>query len=206
MLRTVAGRLSGIGRLGLLPAAFNPPTMAHLALADEAQAAFGLRQVAFVLPESLPHKRIERPSVQERLQWLAALVANRPDRAAVSCRAGLVVEIVRAFREVVEPACELCVISGRDAAERYAAWDYGEGETFAEQLERYRLLVAARDGNYRVAPEFAGRIFPFRIEARHSQAASSTVRAAIRANRPWRHMVPAAIRDSVGQAYQGVCG
>lgn len=203
MVRTVAGRLNRSGRVGLLPAAFNPPTTAHLALADTAQEAFGLGQVVFVLPESLPHKRIARPSFPQRRQWLAALAGPRPDRAAAVCEAGLVIEIVRAFRAAAGRGCEICVICGRDAAERYATWDYGMGEPFAEQLRAYRLLVAARAGAYRVPPEYAGAIATFEIADRHAEVSSSAVREAIRRGGPWQPDVPAELRASVATAYAG---
>lgn len=204
MFRTVAGELRVVGRVGLLPAAFHPPTTAHLALAGAAQQAFDLEQVVFVLPELMPHKRILRPSIEQRLQWLAALAGSRPDRAAAACRDGLILEIVRDFRGESGNACEIFVICGRDAAERYASWDYGAQLPFAEQLRDYRLLVASRGGAYAVAPEYAGRILTFEISPRYEAASSSAVRDSIHAGRPWRHFVPSAIRDSVEAAYGGV--
>lgn len=201
MLRTVAGRLIATGRLGLLPAAFNPPTVAHVAIGDAAQARFALDQVAFVLCEAMPHKRVRRPGPETRLRWLSAIARGRPDRAVTSCGAGLMIDIVEAFRAELGPACELFVIAGRDAAERCAGWDYGDGMPFAEQLRHYRLLVASRDGDYRVPARHAGRILPFGIDAGYDVASSSAVRGAVRTGAPWGHIVPAPIRDAVGAAY-----
>ena len=115
MVRTVAGRLLKSGRIGLLPAVFNPPTIAHMALAIEAQRSFKLDQVVYVLPEALPHKRVERPGTEVRLGWLATLAGSEPGRAAATCRAGLVIEIVRVFQRALGNRCELFVIAGRDA-------------------------------------------------------------------------------------------
>ena len=203
MVRTVAGRLLEAGRIGLLPAVFNPPTVAHMALAEEAQRCFGLDQVVYVLPEALPHKRIENPSVEMRLEWLAALAIARPGRVAALCRAGLVIEIVRAFQKALGNRCELSVIAGRDAAERYSSWDYGDAEPFAEQLKRYRLLVASRNGEYHVPQEHADRILPFEIDDRSCLTSSTAAREAIRAGRPWRHLVPNEIHSEVQAAYGG---
>lgn len=204
MVRTIAGQLRTVGRVGLLPAAFHPPTTAHLALASAAQEAFDLEQVVFVLPELMPHKRIARPSMEQRVRWLVALAGSRPDRAAATCPSGLIIEIVQAFRGAGGSACELFVICGRDAAERYASWNYGAGLPFAVQLQDYSLLVASRGAAYTVAPEFAERISTFEIAPEHEAASSSAVREAIHAGRPWRHFVPARIRDSVEAAYEGV--
>lgn len=202
MICTVAGRLIESGRLGLLPAVFNPPTMAHLALASEAQRTFDLDQVAFALPDAPPHKRIERPSAEQRLDWLVRLAAERTDRAVVSCPGGLVIEIVRSVQSTVGGECEISVIAGRDAAERFASWDYGERESFADQLRHYSLLVAGRKGAYSVSSEFTPRVSRFEIDARFEAASSSAVRAAIRAGRPWRHWVPPELREEVAMAYR----
>lgn len=136
--------------------------MAHRALVNAAQEVFALDQVVLVLPEGLPHKRIERPSFTERLQWLVRLSRGRSDRAVASCPTGLVIEIVRAFREELGAGCELFVIAGRDAAERYVTWDYGDMEPFSEQIKHYKLLVGSRRGPYVVRPDHAGRILPTR--------------------------------------------
>ena len=204
MIRTVAGRLIESGRLGLLPAVFNPPTMAHLALATEAQRMFDLDQVAYALPDAPPHKRIDRPAAAQRLNWLARLAAERSDRAAVSCPGGLVIEIVRSMQATVGRDCEIFVIAGRDAAERFASWDYGDREPFAHQLRHFSLLVAGRKGAYSVASEFTPRVFRFEIDARLDAASSTAVRDAIRAGTPWRHWVPPELREEVAMAYREI--
>lgn len=200
-MRTVAGTLIESGGLGLLPSPFNPPTTAHIALANIAQETFSLDQVAYILPDTLPHKRIERPSVPRRLGWLAELAQRRPDRVVVSGTEALIIDIARAFRERVGPRCDLFVIAGRDAAERYATWDYGHRESFSEQIKEFTLLVAAREGRYRVDPEHEGRIHTFEISSNQAPASSSAVRDSIRSGRPWRHMVPPAIQAAVECAY-----
>ncbi len=201
MVRTVAGRLLSTGRVGLLPAAYSPPTVAHLALGELAQEAFGLRQVVPVLPSSMPHKRIRRPSLERRLQWLAKLAGNRSGWAACSCPTGLVIDVVRAFRAELGPACELFVIAGQDAAERYVSWDYGDGEPFSEQLRHFRMLVGSRGEHFRPPRKLAARVRGFEMAETYRQVSSSRVRDAIRSGLPWRHMVPAEIRDDVGSAY-----
>lgn len=204
MIRTVAGRLIESGRLGLLPAVFNPPTMAHLALASEAQRVFDLDQVAYALPDAPPHKRIDRPAAAQRLNWLARLAAERTDRAVVSCPGGLVIEIVRSMQATVGRDCEIFVIAGRDAAERFASWDYGDREPFADQLRHFSLLVAGRKGAYSVASALTPRVFRFEIDARFDAASSTAVRAAIRAGKPWHHWVPPELREEVAMAYREI--
>lgn len=201
MIRTVAGQLLRLGRVGLLPGAYNPPTMAHVALAEAAQRRFDLDQVVQIIPRALPHKRIARPTMEHRLEWIAELARAREGWAACACEAGLVVDMVDALRREVGDACELFVIAGRDAAERYATWDYGDREAFSDQLKRFTLLVGARGEPFRVAAEHAGRILPFEIAPAHAETSSSRVRSAVARGENWDHLVPAEIRHSVAAAY-----
>ena len=201
MLQTVAGQLLRRGRVGLLPGTYNPPTMAHVALGEAAQRRFDLDQVVQIIPRSLPHKRIARPTVEHRLEWIAELARHRGGWAACACEAGLVVDMVNALRREVGDACELFVIAGRDAAERYATWDYRDREAFGDQLKRFTLLVGARGASYRVAPEHTGRILPFEIAPAHAETSSSMVRSAIARGEDWDHLVPAEIHEMVAAAY-----
>ena len=203
MIRTVAGQLLSCGRLGLLPGTFNPPTRAHVALAETARYRFALDQIVQVMPQTLPHKQITRPTVNERLEWIAELARLRKSWAACTCDAGLVVEMVDALQLEVGDACELFVIAGRDAAERYVNWDYGDREPFGEQLERFKLLVGSRGGGYQVSTEHAGKILPFEIAPEHGATSSSTVRSAIARGEAWHHLVPAEIHERVAAAYAG---
>ncbi len=139
--------------------------------------------------------------MEHRLEWIAELARLRKSWAASWCEAGLVVDMVDALRREVGDACELFVIAGRDAAERYATWDYGDREAFSDQLERFTLLVGSRGGSYRVAPEHAGRILPFDIALAHAETSSSMVRSAIARGEDWSHLVPAEIHAGVAAAY-----
>src|SRR5437879_13843505 len=72
-------------RLGILSGTFNPPTRAHLALAEAALAALELAEVLFVLPEVLPHKDQLEASLEAREEMLLLAIArNQIGRA--SCR------------------------------------------------------------------------------------------------------------------------
>ncbi len=186
------------GRLGILPAAFNPPTIAHVALADAAQKQFALDQVAFVLPETLPHKKLDRGGFEQRLEWIKLLAKDDDARLAAASDRSLVGEIVQEFREQVSESVAMYVISGRDAAERFVSWDYGDAPSFDEQLRHFQLLVGAREGIYAVAPQHAGRIHPFEISADYD-AVSAT---AVRERSEWS-VVPDVIRDSVRKALVG---
>ena len=201
-VQVLAGSLQDQQRLGLLPSTFNPPTMAHLSLAEVAQETFDLQQVVYVLPEILPHKKIEKPTLEQRMEWISVLARSGTDRAAASCKAGLVIEIVQVFRECLPDSCEIYVISGRDAAERYQNWGYGDGTSFSKQLQQYQLLVAARDGSgFTVDSRFSSRIHTFEMNPEFDHVSSSMVRQSIRSGGQWQQFVPIVLHDTVGQAY-----
>jgi nicotinic acid mononucleotide adenylyltransferase len=81
------------GRLGVLAGTFNPPTRAHLALA---QAALGCAdEVVFVLPRAFPHKAYGGASFEDRVRMLAAAVGDEPRFSIAASGAGLFIEIAR---------------------------------------------------------------------------------------------------------------
>jgi len=74
------------GRLGILPGSFNPPTLAHLALAEAALAE--VDEVLLVLPRVFPHKNYEGASFTQRADMLRALLEHRPRLAAAASLGG----------------------------------------------------------------------------------------------------------------------
>ena len=187
--RFLCGEPLARGRLGALPAAFNPLTVAHVALAEAAREAAGLDQVAFILPRSLPHKDFEGASFDDRRAMLEAAVCGRDRFAAVVTDGGLFHEIAEELRAACGPGVEIFLICGRDAAERIIGWDYGSSPTIVEQLERFRLLAGSRGGPCQPPPELEG-VTAFELPGRFDEVSSSAVREAIRSGRPWRSFTP----------------
>ncbi len=185
MARFVVGQPPNFGRLAILPAAFNPITKAHLALADAAIEQAGADQVAFVLPESLPHKLFDGASFEQRLAMVGATAEGRC--VAVSS-GGLVYEIVRELAAIC--SAEFAVLCGRDAAERYVSWEYGEGPSIEAQLKEYRLIVAGREGGYRPPAHLSDRVASVTLPPAIATISSSAVREAISQGRPWADMTP----------------
>ena len=121
-LEFVKGPGTTVARLGVLPGTFNPPTRAHLALADAALAHCD--EVLFVLPRALPHKDYSGVGFQERLKLLGGVVAEHPRYAAAASDGGLFVEIAKECRSVYGREVEMAFLCGRDAAERIVGWKY----------------------------------------------------------------------------------
>lgn len=185
-------------RLAILAGSFNPPTRAHLALA-EAALTFA-DEVLFVLPKIFPHKEYVGASLDQRLRMLrTATAANRNWSIGISDQ-GLFIEIANEAKPHF-PNSELWFVCGRDAAERIAGWDYGKPAAFAKMLEAFGLLVARRQGEYVPPPELAERIKPLAFGS-YDEHSSTEVRERIGRGGPWRHLVPQSIAHEIEKIYR----
>lgn len=178
-------------RLAVLSSAFNPPTLAHLALAQTALTLTD--QVLFVLPRAFPHKQYTGPGFAERLEMLEAAVAGEPRCSIGASDGGLFIEIAQECHAAYGPATRLYFLCGRDAAERIVNWDYGAPGAFLAQLEHFDLLVAARGGRYDPPPEIAAHVHTLALPSEYDDVSSSEVRRRIAAGEPWEHLVPPAV-------------
>jgi nicotinate (nicotinamide) nucleotide adenylyltransferase len=186
-------------RLAVFSAAFNPPTVAHLALADAALAA--VDEVLFVLPRRFPHKDYDEVGLEDRLRLVLRATEKEPRFAVAVSDGGLFLEIARECRQAYRPGVELWFLCGRDAAERIAGWDYGEPGAFTRQLEEYGLLVADRGGAYEPPAAYRDRIRRLPLDRAYGDVSATMVREAVRGGLPWRHLVPPEIADDVARFY-----
>ena len=185
------------GRVGLLPAAFNPPTNAHIGLAAAAQQRTSLDEVVFVLPQVLPHKGFDSVGFEQRMKLIEAAVADHPRWRAWSSSGGLFLEIAGEYRTLYGPDVAIFLLCGSDAAQRILSWDYGERPSIDQQLREFQMVVAARQGEYLPPPKFADRIHAIDLEPNLQRISSSRVREAISAGEEWRHLVPAAVAGRI---------
>lgn len=184
-------------RLGILPGAFNPVTVAHLALAQAALEQ--VDEVVFVLPRVFPHKNYSGASFEDRLAMLRA-AATAPRFSIATADGALFIDIARECRVAYGEAVKLAFLCGRDAAERIAGWEYGRPGAFAEMLREFDLLVAPRDGVYTPAPAFGDAVRCLAVEGVEAVSATE-VRERARRGEPWEHMVPASVRNLARQIY-----
>ena len=185
-------------RVGILAGSFNPPTLAHLALARAALAL--VDEVVFLLPRAFPHKAYEGASFLERIGMLVLVAEASPGFSVAAADGGLFIEIAAECRAVYGDA-GLVFLCGRDAAERIVEWDYGRPDAFAGMLEAFELLVAARGGEYRAPEQFAGRIHSLAMETGYDLVSASQVRSRIAHGEAWEHLVPESIVDLVRRIY-----
>jgi nicotinic acid mononucleotide adenylyltransferase len=191
------GRALRTGRVGVLASAFNPPTIAHVALAAAAQSAAGLDQIAFALPRRLPHKSFDGTSFEQRLELLLALTEEREEWACVVTDGGLFVEMAREIKALSGPDVRTLLLCGRDAAERIVGWSYGDAPPIEEQLREFGMVVAARAGEYHPPQAIAAGVVSVELPPECRLVSSSAVRAAIAAGIDWSRLAPPAVAERV---------
>jgi nicotinate (nicotinamide) nucleotide adenylyltransferase len=136
-------------RLGVLSAAFNPITRAHVALAESAYHHYQLHEVLFVLPITQPHKLIRDAPLEARLQMMDLALQGNPAFSIGTCTHGLFVDICRAAAAAYPPQTRLWFITGRDAAERILTWPYPDpAKALSDLFAQAELLVADRQGAF----------------------------------------------------------
>jgi nicotinate (nicotinamide) nucleotide adenylyltransferase len=188
-------------RVALFPGAWNPPTRAHVEIARAARTYAD--ELVWVLPRAFPHKEFDAVPFEARLRMLQGLneTGSTGFSVAVS-RGGLYAEIADEAREFYGPGPDIALVCGRDAAERIATWDYGEPGVFDDLLHSYRLLVAARRGEYEPAEQHSGRIVRLPMEECWDEVSSSEVRRRIANGENWRDLVPQQIAELVWDLYR----
>jgi nicotinate-nucleotide adenylyltransferase len=187
-------------RVALFPGTWNPPTVAHVGIARVARNHAD--EVIWVLPRIFPHKDFEGAGFEARRGMLETLARQHEGFAAAVSDGGLYIEIAREARDYFGPETEIALVLGRDAAERIAAWDYGAPDVFDEFVRGYKLLVAARRGEYEPARHHREFISTLPMESSWDAVSSSEVRRRISTRDNWRELVPPAIAGMVQDAYE----
>jgi nicotinic acid mononucleotide adenylyltransferase len=186
--------------VAILPAAWNPPTRAHLALAE---AALGFAdEVLLALPRVFPHKEFEHASFDLRLEWLRRIAADRPGLGVAVTEGGLFLEMARALRAADPDVERIYIVCGRDAAARFLAWPYGRGPGAIDQLREFSLLVAPRDEPFATPDLLRDSIHELDLNAEVRSISSTEIRRRIAQGEPWTHWVPEEVIPEAGRIYQ----
>ncbi len=184
--------------MGILAGSFNPPTIAHLELAQAASRCVDL--TVCVIPRAFPHKEYSGATLEQRVEMLDAAGLAIPHAIATSGR-GLFIDIAAECREHFGADARLSFICGRDAAERILQWDYGRQGVVDEMLHEFELLVAPRGGHFSPPKEYRHRIHALNLGSGHEEVSSTEVRERIARGEPWEHLVPEKIRERVREIY-----
>jgi nicotinate-nucleotide adenylyltransferase len=185
--------------LGILSAAFNPITQAHLALAHNAYQQFQLHEVLFVLPITQPHKLIHDAPLEARLHMMALAVQGNPACSIATCTHGLFIDIARAVEAAYPPQTRLWFITGRDAAERILTWPYPDPAlALGELFTRAELLVADREGAFAlpdipVVRTYAAQIHHLALAAEYNHVSATQIRTCLAKGEEVTALVPPAV-------------
>jgi hypothetical protein len=126
--------------VGCYPGSFNPPTVAHLALADAARRHASLARVDLVVSRvALGKEEVDVPTLDDRIGVLHAVAASRPWLAVRVTEARLLVDIAAGYDVLVVGADKWAQVRDPSWYDSVAARDGA--------LARLpRVLVAARPG------------------------------------------------------------
>ncbi len=157
-------------RVGAYPGTFNPPTVAHLAIAEAAWRQGGLDRIELVLSRSPLGKDPAVPSFEHRLQVLDAVAASRPWLAVTVTDKRLIADVAAGYD---------AVIMGTDKWIQVCdpAW-YG-GSPLARDAAVARLpkvLLVERPGYESIRPG-PDRALLLIVDRDHAEVSSSQVRA-----------------------------
>jgi len=188
---------SPASRVAIFPGSFNPPTVAHLALAHAALAHAD--EVVFILPQAFPHKDFSGVDFAGRLELLLA-AADHPRFTIATTAGGLFLDIAHELRPHYSEAA-FQFLCGRDAAERILDWPYPVLGTLERMFQAFGLLVAARAGHYQPPALYAEAIIALELEADLSHISATQVRQLIEAQGDWQSLIPAAIAPRVARLY-----
>jgi len=187
------GGVAGVGGVGGYPGSFNPPTVAHLAIAEAAIVQTGIDRVDLIVSRSALGKgKMARPSFDDRLAVLEAVAASRVWLAVRITDAQLVADIVEGYEVAILGADKWAQIND-------PAWYGGSTTARDAAIARLpRLVVAPRD----VRPpglQPPGRLGRgvewLEVAAEHLAVSSSAARAG---RREWMAAEAAAFDDDTG--------
>ena len=192
------------GATGVFGGTFDPIHLAHLAVAEAARDAFGLRRVLFIPAAQPPHKPGRDISpVEDRVAMVEAAVEGNPafevSRLEIE-RSGpsYTVDTLTALCEAA-PGDRLALILSAESYSEFGSWHEPR-----RILDLAALVVAPRVGYADADPDLIARQFP---EARATVAfmdgprirlSASEIRQRAADGRSVRYLVPDAVAAYIG--------
>lgn len=137
--------------LGVLCGSFNPPTLAHVELADTAAAA-GLDYVVYAVAKvTVDKETVTGLTLEDRLLLLRACIAGQAGRGVALVNRGLYVEQACAFRALFGSGTRLTFVVGMDKLFQVLDPSYyvDRDEALDELFSLASLMVANRGGQGR---------------------------------------------------------
>jgi nicotinate-nucleotide adenylyltransferase len=187
-------------RLGVLGGSFDPIHVGHLRAAENARAALGLDQVAFVPAHKSPHKPAPRAAGRDRYTMACLATAGHEQFAVLDLeleRAGesYTVDTLHELH-AGRPDDELFLIVGSDSLATLPSW-----RAAAQLFELATLAVVSRPGesgaDTRALRAAGARVVP--AEGPGLMVSSSEVRERVRQGASVRYLVPEGVRDYIAK-------
>jgi nicotinamide-nucleotide adenylyltransferase len=200
------------GRIGVLSGSFNPPTAAHLALAERARAAANLDSVLLLLSRHTVDKaEISGLALEDRL-LLMSLIGDRAGRciAALTNR-GLYADQAVAVRSTFRESDAVYFLVGFDKVVQIFDPHYypDRDVALAELFGLASLLVAPRGTaeltdlaellNQPSNRQYQSKVTALDIPSKLRDLSSTQVREAISAGQEWKSRVPEVVARFVEQ-------
>jgi nicotinic acid mononucleotide adenylyltransferase len=175
-------------RVGAYPGTFNPPTVAHLAIAEAAWRQGDLDRVELVLSRSPLGKDPAVPSFEHRLQVLDAVAASRPWLAVTVTDKRLIADVAAGYDAVIVGTDKWIQVCD-------PAWYGGSFLARDAALDRLpHVLLVERPGYQSIRPD-PDRGLILIVDQEHAEVSSSRVRAG---RRDWMAPEAAAFDEATG--------
>ena len=204
--RAPTGTRQRAGYLLCLSASFNPLTVAHIWLIQEASRIFSPDEILLVLACTNVDKSVEGFPLKRRLDLLARFVESRPTFSVAACSHGRFVDKVEAIRLHYPSGTRLAFIVGFDTLVRlFDAKYYADLNTALSTLFEASEFIAANRapdppeavasflGRPDVAP-YAHRIHMIQIPPEIAAMSATEVRARLARREPVTDLVPPEIQ------------
>ncbi|BAJ63351.1 nicotinate-nucleotide adenylyltransferase [Anaerolinea thermophila] len=194
-----------LSRVGVFGGTFDPPHMAHLALAEEALHQLNLSQVLWMITPNPPHKRgVEITPFVLRLEMLKEALKDYARFEISTLEAELpppqyAVETVRLLREKL-PDSELFYLMGEDSLRDLPLWHQpAKLVSLLDGIGVLRRPEVVLDWEILETslPGLREKVFFF--NAPLLQIASHEIRQRISSGQPYRYMVPEGVARIIEQ-------
>lgn len=149
--RLLTGNCAPGMHLAVLSGSFNPPTRAHLGLAQAALATGQFDRLLFALAvRTINKEQMVGATLEERCAMLAALVEREPRFAVIATNRGLYLDQARAIAAAFAPS-DLAFVVGYDKIVQIVDPRYyvDRAAALRDLFGLSRFLVAPRDGGGR---------------------------------------------------------
>ena len=193
------------GRLGIFPASFNPPTLAHLSLIRKARRLGNLDEMLVLLDAQAMDKCIIGAGLEDRVMMLKRLFQRDPRVSIGISNRGLFVEKLEPLRALYPSPIVFTFIVGFDTIVRVMDKGYysNREKTLDRLFGQCEFLVANREEKEKHSFEdifsreenqpYRDKVSFITLPSRFSHISSSLVRNNLREGKPVRDWVPSVV-------------